>query len=188
MAHTSALGTAAADAAKWVKRRGNCSTQPRATISMGMSAGLCGPRSVTEAAERRRWPLPHWKAKVRRVGQAGLRSCYPDPSTETSGVGGPPSRISSEGPHERASRRKSDQYPPAHSKSRVMVSTQLAHVLSTFLLVDGIRVLKKQFFSWASRCAAHRPHWVRWLTRSSGPQHRYNHPLIDILSAKWIQK
>jgi hypothetical protein len=56
MAHTAALGTA--DAAKWVKRRENCSTQPRATISMGISAGLCG-RSVTESAERRRGPLPH---------------------------------------------------------------------------------------------------------------------------------
>ena len=55
-AHTAALGTA--DAAKWVNRREYCSTQPRATISMGISAGLCG-RSVTESAERRRWPLPH---------------------------------------------------------------------------------------------------------------------------------
>ena len=55
-AHTAALGTA--DAAKWVKRREYCSTQPRATISTGISAGLCG-RSATEAAERRRGPLPH---------------------------------------------------------------------------------------------------------------------------------
>ena len=55
-AHTAALGTA--DAAKWVKRRENCSTQPRATISMGISASLCG-RSATESAERRRGPLPH---------------------------------------------------------------------------------------------------------------------------------
>ena len=57
-AHTAALETA--DAAKWVKRREYCSTQPRATINMNMSAGLCG-RSVTESAERRRGPLPHWK-------------------------------------------------------------------------------------------------------------------------------
>ena len=57
-AHTAALETA--DAAKWVKRRENCSTQPSATINMNMSAGPCG-RSVTEAAERRRGPLPHWK-------------------------------------------------------------------------------------------------------------------------------
>ncbi len=49
-AHTTALGTA--DAAKWVKRRENCSTQPRATISTSMSAGPCG-RSVAESAERR---------------------------------------------------------------------------------------------------------------------------------------
>ena len=48
VAHTTALGTA--DAAKWVwvKRRDNCSTQPRATISTSMSAGPCG-RSVTES-------------------------------------------------------------------------------------------------------------------------------------------
>ena len=55
-AHTTALETA--DAAKWVNRQEHCSTQPRATISMGISAGLCG-RSVTESAERRRGPLPH---------------------------------------------------------------------------------------------------------------------------------
>ena len=56
MAHTTALETA--DAAKWVKRQEYCSTQPRATISMGISTSLCG-RSATESAERRRWPLPH---------------------------------------------------------------------------------------------------------------------------------
>ena len=55
-AHTAALGTA--DAAKWVNRREYCSTQPRATISMGISAGASG-RSATESAERRRGPLPH---------------------------------------------------------------------------------------------------------------------------------
>jgi hypothetical protein len=55
-AHTTALETA--DAAKWVKRREYCSTQPRATINMNMSTSLCG-RSVTESAERRRGPLPH---------------------------------------------------------------------------------------------------------------------------------
>ncbi len=71
-AHTAALGTA--DAAKWVNRREYCSTQPRATISMGISTSPSG-RSVTESAERRRGPLPHWKHQVRRVGQAGLRSC-----------------------------------------------------------------------------------------------------------------
>jgi hypothetical protein len=57
-AHTAALGTA--DASKWVNRHEYCLTQPRATISMGMSTGPCG-RSVTESAERRRGPLPHWK-------------------------------------------------------------------------------------------------------------------------------
>ena len=64
-AHTAALGTA--DAAEWVNRREYCSTQPRATISMGISAGLCG-RSVTEAAERRRGPLPHWKRQIPEGG------------------------------------------------------------------------------------------------------------------------
>ena len=39
-AHTTALETA--DAAKWVNRLEHCSTQPRATISMGMSTGPCG--------------------------------------------------------------------------------------------------------------------------------------------------
>jgi hypothetical protein len=37
-ARTTALGTA--DAAKWVKRRVYCLTQPRATISMGMQTGV----------------------------------------------------------------------------------------------------------------------------------------------------
>ena len=55
-AHTAALGTA--DAAKWVNRREYCSTQPCTTINMSISAGPCG-RSVTEAAELRRGPLPH---------------------------------------------------------------------------------------------------------------------------------
>ena len=58
MAHTTALGTA--DAAKWVNRQEYCSTQPRATISMGMSTSLCG-RSVTESAARCLGPLPHRK-------------------------------------------------------------------------------------------------------------------------------
>ena len=57
-AHTAALETA--DAAKWVNRQEYCSTQRRATISMGNSTGPSG-RSVTEAAERRLGPLPHWK-------------------------------------------------------------------------------------------------------------------------------
>ena len=57
-AHTTASETA--DAAKWVNRQENCSTQPRATISMGIAAGPSG-RSVTESAERRRGPLPHWE-------------------------------------------------------------------------------------------------------------------------------
>ena len=55
-ARTTALETA--DAAKWVKRREYCSTQPRATINMNISTSPSG-RSVTEAAERRRGPLPH---------------------------------------------------------------------------------------------------------------------------------
>jgi hypothetical protein len=59
-AHTTALETA--DAAKWVNRQEYCLTQPRATISMSMSTSLCG-RSVTESAERRRGPLPHWTPK-----------------------------------------------------------------------------------------------------------------------------
>jgi hypothetical protein len=64
-AHTTALETA--DAAKWVNRRENCSTQPRATISMGIAAGPSG-RSVTESAERRRGPLPHWKHQIPEGG------------------------------------------------------------------------------------------------------------------------
>ena len=55
-AQTMALGTA--DAGKGVNRREHCLTQPRATISINMPTGLCG-RSATEAAERRRGPLPH---------------------------------------------------------------------------------------------------------------------------------
>ena len=55
-ARTTALGTAGA--AKWVNRQEYCSTQRRATISMGISTGPSG-RSVTESAERRRGPLPH---------------------------------------------------------------------------------------------------------------------------------
>jgi hypothetical protein len=47
MAHTTALETA--DAAKWVRRRENCSTQPRATISTSISTGPC-VSSVTESA------------------------------------------------------------------------------------------------------------------------------------------
>ena len=39
-AHTTALETA--DAAKWVNRQEHCSTQPRATISMGISTGPSG--------------------------------------------------------------------------------------------------------------------------------------------------
>ena len=42
-AHTTALETA--DAAKWVNRQEYCLTQPRATISMGISTGPSG-RSV----------------------------------------------------------------------------------------------------------------------------------------------
>jgi hypothetical protein len=49
-AHTTALGTA--DAAKWVSRQKNRSTQPRATIGMCISTGRCG-RPTAEAAERR---------------------------------------------------------------------------------------------------------------------------------------
>jgi len=40
VAHITALETA--DAAKWVNRQEHCWTQPRATISMGMSTGPCG--------------------------------------------------------------------------------------------------------------------------------------------------
>jgi len=65
MAHTTALETA--DAAKWVKRQEYCSTQPRATISMGISTGPSG-RSVTESAERRRGPLPHWETSSAEGG------------------------------------------------------------------------------------------------------------------------
>ena len=49
-AHTMVLGTA--DAAKWVSRQENRSTQPRATIGTSMKAGRCG-RPTAEAAERR---------------------------------------------------------------------------------------------------------------------------------------
>jgi len=44
VAPTTALGTA--HAAKWVIRRENCSTQPRATISMGRTTGLSGIPTV----------------------------------------------------------------------------------------------------------------------------------------------
>ena len=56
VAHTTALGTA--DAAKWVwvKRRDNCSTQPRAKISTSMSAGPSG-RSVSESCRELHWIL-----------------------------------------------------------------------------------------------------------------------------------
>jgi len=64
-AYTTALETA--DATKWVNRQEYCSTQPRATISMDISTGLCG-RSVTESAERRRGPLPHWKRQIPEGG------------------------------------------------------------------------------------------------------------------------
>ena len=78
-AHTAALETA--DAAKWVKRRENCSTHSRTTISMNMSTSPCG-RSATESAERRRGagaPAP-WKRQTReggtgRVSYTGFRSC-----------------------------------------------------------------------------------------------------------------
>ena len=49
-AHTTALGTA--DAAKWVSRQENRSTQPRATVSMIIPTGRCGGPTA-EAAERR---------------------------------------------------------------------------------------------------------------------------------------
>jgi hypothetical protein len=64
-AHTVALETA--DASKWVNRREYCLTQPRATISMGISAGPSG-RSATESAERRRGPLAHWKHQIPEGG------------------------------------------------------------------------------------------------------------------------
>ena len=64
-AHTTALETA--DAAKWVNRQEYCSTQPRATISMGMSTGP-GVRSVTESAARCLGPLPHWKRQIPEGG------------------------------------------------------------------------------------------------------------------------
>ncbi len=66
-AHTTALETA--DAAKWVKRQEYCSTQPRATISMGMSTSPCG-RPAAEAAERRLGAHPHWKFVA---GEGGTR-------------------------------------------------------------------------------------------------------------------
>ena len=68
-ARTTALGTA--DAATWVNRQEHCSTQPRATISMGISTGPSG-RSVTESAERRLGPPPHRK-RLAAGGHAGLR-------------------------------------------------------------------------------------------------------------------
>jgi hypothetical protein len=64
-AHTAAFETA--DASKWVNRQEHCSTQPRATINMNISAGPSG-RSVTESAERRRGPLPHWKRQTPEGG------------------------------------------------------------------------------------------------------------------------
>jgi hypothetical protein len=63
-------------------------------------------------------------------------------------------------------------------------------VLSTFLAVDGIRVLKKQCLDLGvALCRAGPTTLVRWLTGNNsgnlkegaaGPQHRYNYPLIDI--------
>ena len=47
-----------ADAAKWVKRREYCLTQPRATISINIPTGPCGGPAA-EAAERRLGALPH---------------------------------------------------------------------------------------------------------------------------------
>ncbi len=64
-AHIAALETA--DASKWVNRQEYCSTQRRATINMNISTSLCG-RSVTEAAEQRRGPLPHWKRQTPEGG------------------------------------------------------------------------------------------------------------------------
>ena len=63
MAHTTALETA--DAAKWVNRQ-ECLTQPRATISMGISTGPSG-RSVTESAARCLGPSPIGNAKLPKV-------------------------------------------------------------------------------------------------------------------------
>ena len=68
-AHTTALETA--DAAKWVKRREYCSTQPRATISINIPTGPCGGPAA-EAAERRLGAHPHWKFLAGMVGHAGL--------------------------------------------------------------------------------------------------------------------
>ncbi len=63
--HTAALETA--DASKWVNRQEYCLAQPRATINMNISTSLSG-RSVTESAERRRGPLPHWKRQTPEGG------------------------------------------------------------------------------------------------------------------------
>jgi hypothetical protein len=71
-AHTTALGTA--DAAKWVNRQEYCLTQPRATISMGISTGPRG-RSVTEAAEQCLGPLPIGNAQLGKVDNSGFLSC-----------------------------------------------------------------------------------------------------------------
>jgi hypothetical protein len=64
-----------ADAAKWVKRREYCLTQPRATINTSRTAGPCG-RPATEAAERRRGPLPIFETKKSLVGHSGLLFSY----------------------------------------------------------------------------------------------------------------
>ena len=57
-----------ADAAKWVKRREYCLTQPRATISTSRTPGPCGrPANGSRAA-----PGPSPGNKKLRVGHSGL--------------------------------------------------------------------------------------------------------------------
>jgi hypothetical protein len=66
-APTTAFGTAGA--AKWVNRHEDCSTKPRATISINIPAGPCG-RPAAEAAKRRLGAHPHWKFLA---GEGGIR-------------------------------------------------------------------------------------------------------------------
>ncbi len=74
-----------------------------------------------------------------------------------------------------------------------MVSTQLAHVLSTFLVVDGIRVLKKQCLDLGVALCRAGPTTLAALATGDRNTGTTAHLLlililILILSAKWIQK
>jgi hypothetical protein len=73
-------------AAKWVNRQENCSTQPRATISINIPTGPCGGPAA-EAAERRLGAHPHRKilageGGTRRASLGGSYVYYTLPQTK----------------------------------------------------------------------------------------------------------